>query len=208
MVFLVRMRGLEPPRCHHHRLLRPARLPVPPHPQKYRHVIMRTHLEGVKNGYLRRRQSRSRSKSRSRFRRVRLRTSKSRFLRLRRKKRSEDRLLRFGPRPSQRPSLASWQLTNLPHFLSICAALRPRPCPIASEDIATIINKPSTAVPNTFLEIENFMNSSVEIDTAEVHGASGATALGSVKATIALMLMPLLPAFAVWVIMIPYQPGC
>src|ERR1044071_4186501 len=30
--FLVRMRGLEPPRCHHHRLLRPARLPVPPHP--------------------------------------------------------------------------------------------------------------------------------------------------------------------------------
>ena len=30
---LVRMRGLEPPRCHHHRLLRPARLPVPPHPQ-------------------------------------------------------------------------------------------------------------------------------------------------------------------------------
>src|SRR6188508_3663268 len=31
--FMVRMRGLEPPRCHHHRLLRPARLPVPPHPQ-------------------------------------------------------------------------------------------------------------------------------------------------------------------------------
>src|ERR1043166_4012710 len=30
--FMVRMRGLEPPRCHHHRLLRPARLPVPPHP--------------------------------------------------------------------------------------------------------------------------------------------------------------------------------
>ena len=30
---MVRMRGLEPPRCHHHRLLRPARLPVPPHPQ-------------------------------------------------------------------------------------------------------------------------------------------------------------------------------
>ena len=29
------MRGLEPPRCHHHRLLRPARLPVPPHPQRY-----------------------------------------------------------------------------------------------------------------------------------------------------------------------------
>jgi hypothetical protein len=33
VLFLVRMRGLEPPRCHHHRLLRPARLPVPPHPQ-------------------------------------------------------------------------------------------------------------------------------------------------------------------------------
>ena len=32
---LVRMRGLEPPRCLHHRLLRPARLPVPPHPQKW-----------------------------------------------------------------------------------------------------------------------------------------------------------------------------
>src|SRR5207249_2955935 len=30
---MVRMRGLEPPRCHHHRLLRPARLPVPPHPR-------------------------------------------------------------------------------------------------------------------------------------------------------------------------------
>src|SRR5258705_9666930 len=29
---MVRMRGLEPPRCRHHRLLRPARLPVPPHP--------------------------------------------------------------------------------------------------------------------------------------------------------------------------------
>src|SRR2546423_2431304 len=33
---LVRMRGLEPPRCHHHRLLRPARLPVPPHPREKR----------------------------------------------------------------------------------------------------------------------------------------------------------------------------
>ena len=44
---LVRMRGLEPPRCHHHRLLRPARLPVPPHPRMERVVIMRTGLEGV-----------------------------------------------------------------------------------------------------------------------------------------------------------------
>ncbi len=33
-LLLVRMRGLEPPRCHHHRLLRPARLPVPPHPRE------------------------------------------------------------------------------------------------------------------------------------------------------------------------------
>src|SRR5687767_5222142 len=33
-LLLVRMRGLEPPRCHHHRLLRPARLPVPPHPHE------------------------------------------------------------------------------------------------------------------------------------------------------------------------------
>jgi hypothetical protein len=34
---LVRMRGLEPPRCRHHRLLRPARLPVPPHPHAGNH---------------------------------------------------------------------------------------------------------------------------------------------------------------------------
>src|SRR5882762_9375778 len=33
---MVGMRGLEPPRCHHHRLLRPARLPVPPHPRGVR----------------------------------------------------------------------------------------------------------------------------------------------------------------------------
>ena len=35
------MRGLEPPRCHHHRLLRPARLPVPPHPLINGRGIMR-----------------------------------------------------------------------------------------------------------------------------------------------------------------------
>ena len=29
---LVRTNGIEPSRCHHHRLLRPARLPVPPRP--------------------------------------------------------------------------------------------------------------------------------------------------------------------------------
>src|ERR1700738_2617580 len=32
------MRGLEPPRCHHHRLLRPARLPVPPHPRAFEYT--------------------------------------------------------------------------------------------------------------------------------------------------------------------------
>ena len=44
------MRGLEPPRCHHHRLLRPARLPVPPHPQDAGSVINANALEGVKKG--------------------------------------------------------------------------------------------------------------------------------------------------------------
>ena len=39
--FMVRMRGLEPPRCHHHRLLRPARLPVPPHPRTETHYTNR-----------------------------------------------------------------------------------------------------------------------------------------------------------------------
>ena len=38
---MVRMRGLEPPRCHHHRLLRPARLPVPPHPRTGTHYTNR-----------------------------------------------------------------------------------------------------------------------------------------------------------------------
>ena len=38
---MVRMRGLEPPRCHHHRLLRPARLPVPPHPRTETHYTNR-----------------------------------------------------------------------------------------------------------------------------------------------------------------------
>src|SRR6185369_7997613 len=52
LILLVRMRGLEPPRCHHHRLLRPARLPVPPHPQDAGEVIMRMRVEGVKNACL------------------------------------------------------------------------------------------------------------------------------------------------------------
>src|SRR5687768_13173390 len=43
------MRGLEPPRCRHHRLLRPARLPVPPHPRKGNSLYERR-LEGVKKG--------------------------------------------------------------------------------------------------------------------------------------------------------------
>ena len=42
---MVRMRGLEPPRCHHHRLLRPARLPVPPHPHAVNSLCEAT--EGV-----------------------------------------------------------------------------------------------------------------------------------------------------------------
>src|SRR5882762_3347758 len=42
---MVGMRGLEPPRCHHHRLLRPARLPVPPHPRDSSNI--RTRSQGV-----------------------------------------------------------------------------------------------------------------------------------------------------------------
>src|SRR5438034_2791877 len=42
---MVRMRGLEPPRCHHHGLLRPARLPVPPHPRDSSNI--RTRSRGV-----------------------------------------------------------------------------------------------------------------------------------------------------------------
>ena len=41
---MVRMRGLEPPRCHHHRLLRPARLPVPPHPRMETHYTNRASM--------------------------------------------------------------------------------------------------------------------------------------------------------------------
>ena len=44
------MRGIEPPRCHHHRLLRPARLPVPPHPRKRAKFNIRAGVGGVKNG--------------------------------------------------------------------------------------------------------------------------------------------------------------
>ena len=32
---LVRMRGLEPPRARAHRLLKPTRLPIPPHPRGF-----------------------------------------------------------------------------------------------------------------------------------------------------------------------------
>ena len=46
--FLVRMRGLEPPRCHHHRLLRPARLPVPPHPLIMASPLCECDLRSVK----------------------------------------------------------------------------------------------------------------------------------------------------------------
>ena len=50
--FLVRMRGLEPPRCHHHRLLRPARLPVPPHPLINGLAIMRMRFRECQEGGL------------------------------------------------------------------------------------------------------------------------------------------------------------
>ena len=39
---LVRMNGIEPSRDCSHRLLRPARLPVPPHPQRSRIVPKNT----------------------------------------------------------------------------------------------------------------------------------------------------------------------
>ena len=46
------MRGLEPPRCHHHRLLRPARLPVPPHPLINGVAIMRMRFRQCQEGPL------------------------------------------------------------------------------------------------------------------------------------------------------------
>jgi hypothetical protein len=162
---LVRMRGLEPPRCHHHRLLRPARLPVPPHPQgtgcNYANGFRRCQLrkscvrEGGESGlYLRnlwflcRRQSRrSRSKSRSRLRRARLKMFPVKRV-----------LLRLGPRPSHRPSRASWQLTNLPHFLSIRPNTRRfRPWPNASVDIPIASTRTRLAAAISFF-IGSFIN--------------------------------------------------
>src|SRR5690348_16227642 len=90
---------------------------------------------------------RSLSKLRSRLRRERL------------KIRSFNDVLRRGPRPSHRPSRASWQLTNLPHFLpSPCPCPRPlRPWPKVSDDIPTASSRTRAAPPITFLEIGNFI---------------------------------------------------
>ena len=97
--------------------------------------------------YRRRRQERS-SLSRSRWRRLHLILSKSRS---RFRRRLKLFVRRLGPRPSQRPSRASWQLTNLPHFLSKPRdALRPRPWPIASVATLTTINRHNTRIPNRF----------------------------------------------------------
>ena len=46
-IFPLRMRGFEPPRPKGHRHLKPARLPVPPHPRKnkfYTHIRKRQEL--------------------------------------------------------------------------------------------------------------------------------------------------------------------
>ena len=56
-------------------------------------------------------------------------SSKTRRLRLRIRLRSTILPTRFprGPRPSQRPFLASWQFTNLPHLLCELPKIPPRP---------------------------------------------------------------------------------
>ena len=93
------------------------------------------------------RSKRSLSKTRSRLRRDRL------------KMRSVNELLRRGPRPSQRPSRASWQLTNLPHFLSKPRpnTRRLRPWPNASEAIPITSSRTKAAAPISFLEIGSFI---------------------------------------------------
>ncbi len=144
---------------------------------------MRMRVEGVKNAYLRRRQYRSRSKSRLRSRRLRLMLSKSRSLRLRRKI-FENPARRFGPRPSQRPSRASWQLTNFAHFRSEREILRPRPWPMASDD-AKIIKRPITNIPNRLLDVRSFIKVPPKMHRPmRVRGRN--------KATLASISMPLL----------------
>ena len=118
---------------------------------------MRMRVEGVKNAYLRRRHRlcwKSLSRHRS-LRLIRRSKSRSRCLRLRLKM-FVNPARRFGPRPSTRPSRASWQLTNFPHFLSRFEALRPRPWAIASDD-ANVSTMPTTRIPNRFLDVKSFI---------------------------------------------------
>src|SRR5829696_6258180 len=120
---------------------------------------MRMRVEGVKNAYLRRRHLRSSFQSRSRLRSLRLMLSKSRSRRSRRLRRNlllNPSSRRSGPRPSQRPSRASWQLTNFAHFLSMRETLRPRPWPRVSDE-AKVINRPTTKIPNRFLDVKSFI---------------------------------------------------
>lgn len=83
------------------------------------------------------RRSNRRSRSTLRFTRRRRKSSSRsqlRFLQILRRK-LEPLMRRRGPRPSQRPSRASWQLTNLPHFRP--SRLRPRPRPRRSPKAVT-----------------------------------------------------------------------
>src|SRR6185369_10429069 len=125
---------------------------------------MRMRPKGVKNGYLWRyrwrRQFRLCCQSRSRLRRLRSHLFESRSRRLRLKMLAKPDRDRRGPRPSQRPSRASWQLTNFEHFLSQFEALRPRPCAFALVDTAKIINRLIATIPNKFVEVEGFIKSS------------------------------------------------
>ena len=146
--------------------------------------------------HLLRRQRRSSFKSRSRWRRLDLTLSLSRSRFRRRLKTSEKRERWLGPRPSQRPSRASWQLTNLEHLLSKRRdTLRPRPWPIASVATLTTINRLNTRIPNSFL---CFIGS-----LREKHWPMRFS--GPQWATIASSFMPLPRPFGVWVIMFPYQ---
>jgi pyridoxal phosphate enzyme (YggS family) len=50
---LVRTNGIEPSRCHHHRLLRPARLPVPPRPRRnFDNTNLRRKVQEVTGFYI------------------------------------------------------------------------------------------------------------------------------------------------------------
>src|SRR5215813_15344198 len=63
---------------------------------------------------------------------------------------------RFGPRPSQRPSRASWQFTNFAHFLSLSQSYprpRPRPRPWAIDTAGNANNRtnPKNKAANNLL---------------------------------------------------------